>query len=248
MKIIIIFICVLISIILWKKYINYENYKNEPYITVNAKWGLNNKLRVVLSYLYKANQEGKKLKIIWIKSKDCPDNFNNLFKPIENVEFVYTDEIKEYDYNTGFIHNNYIEKDYYKLLQPIDSIQYEINNTILLLKNNYIACHLRRTDGWNHKTYIKDRHEDEEYIEFIDQYPSELNIYIATDCRKTQQKFIEKYGNRLVYKKIEDNEDKRQTSVQDAVKDMYVCAYATYFMRSPGSFSDTIINLRDLIL
>jgi hypothetical protein len=41
-----------------------EYYVNEPYITVVTNGGLNNRLRVVLSYLYKANQENKKLKII----------------------------------------------------------------------------------------------------------------------------------------------------------------------------------------
>ena len=94
--------------------------------------------------------------------------------------------------------------------------------------------------------YDLDGYDDEEYMEFIDQYPTELNIYIATDCRKTQQKFIDKYGDRLIYKKIEDNENIRQTSLQDAVKDMYVCAGATYFMRSPGTFSNTIMHLQNL--
>lgn len=250
MNIFIIILWVVISLILWKKYINYEDYKNEPYITLWTTYGLNNRLQALLSYLYKANKEGKKLKVVWVISPICPDIFENIFKPIPNVEFVYTDEIKEYDYKSWKIDNiDYISKKYYKLLEPIDSIQLEINQTKLLLTNkseNYIACHLRRTDGWNHKQYIKNRHEDEEYMEFIDQYPIELNIYIATDCRKTQQKFIDKYGDRLIYKKIEDNNDIRQTSLQDAVKDMYICAGATYFMRSPGTFSDTIIHLRDL--
>jgi len=50
----------------------------------------------------------------------------------------------------------------------------------------------------------------------------------------------------MIYKKIEDNDNLRQTSLQDAVKDIYVCVGAKYFMRSFGSFSDTIIYLREL--
>jgi hypothetical protein len=245
MKIIITFVCVLISIILWKKYINYEDYKNEPYITVYAKHGLNNKLQVILSYLYKANQEGKKLRIIWIKNKDCPENFDNLFKPINNIEFVYTDENKDYDYNTWSKENNeYIKKGYYKLLQPIDSIQDEVDKIISLLNNNYISCHIRRTDSGK-----VSRRSDKEYMEFIDQYSKELKIYIAIDCRKTQELYIDKYGDRLIYKKIEDNNNLRQTSIQDAVKDMYVCAGATYFLGCPGShssFTNGIIELRKI--
>jgi hypothetical protein len=246
MKKIIILIYIIISVIIWLKYIEYENYINEPYITVFVEWGLNNKLQTLLSYLYKANQEGKKLKVIWIINYECPDTFENLFKPIPNVEFIYMDKI-DYDYKTGYKYNDdFIQETYYKLLQPIDSIQQEIDNTKKLLNYEYIACHLRRTDGWNHNTYIKDRHTDEEYMDFIDQYPQELKIYIATDCRDTQKKFIDKYGDRLIYKKIEDNDNLRQTSLQDAVKDMYVCADAKYFMRSPGTFSNAILHLRNL--
>jgi hypothetical protein len=242
MKNIIILTYIIISVFIWLKYIEYENYVNEPYITVHAEWGLNNRIMIILSYLYKANQEGKKLRVFWKNSDDCPGDFKDIFKSIPNVDIIYN--IDKYDFNGDVVKipNNLLQD--YRLLQPIDSLQEEIDNTKKLLNYEYIACHLRRTDGWN--WYINDRHTDEEYMDFIDQYPQELKIYIATDCRDTQQKFIDKYGDRLIYKKIEDNDNFRQTSLQDAVKDMYVCAGAKYFMRSPGSFSNTIIHLRNL--
>ena len=251
MKIYIIILYVVISLILCKKYIKYEDYKNEPYITVIARFGLNNKLHVLLSYLYKANKENKKLKIIWHIYDHCPERFDNLFEPIDNVEIIYVEnDIKhiENDYNTWSEENwNYIKENYYSLLKPLPEIQEDINNTKEKLGNNYIACHLRRTDGWNHRVYIKDRHTDEEYMEFIDQYPRELNIYIATDNQDTQQKFIDLYGDRIIYKKIDRSNNLRQTSLQDAVKDMYICAGAKYFMGSPwSSFTDSIYEIRKL--
>ena len=89
--------------------------------------------------------------------------------------------------------------------------------------------------------------QDDEYIKFIDQYPKDLRIYIATDNVDTQDKFIDIYGKRMIYKKIFKSEKLRQTSVQDAVKDMYVCAGAKYFMGSPwSSFTDTITEIRKL--
>lgn len=97
-----------------------------------APYGLNNRLQAILTLLRKANKENKKLRVIWIKRDKCPDIFENLFKPIDNVEFVYTDEIKKYDYNWEL--SNYFEKKYYNLLQPIDSIQNDIDNTKKLLK------------------------------------------------------------------------------------------------------------------
>ena len=122
--------------------------------------------------------------------------------------------------------------------------QNEIDIIKQKLGKEYIACHIRRTDALTHKWYSKELKNDDQYINFIDQYPKELKIYIAADCRDTQKKFIDMYGDRMIYKKIEDNDNLRQTSIQDAVKDIYVCAGATYFIRSVGSFSDTIMNLR----
>jgi hypothetical protein len=155
MKIIIILVCFILSIILWKKYNDYEDYINEPYITVYAKSGLGNKLRVLLSYLYRANQENKKLKLYWVKDNECPDDFDSLFKPIDNVSIRNLSNTDNYDYNTWDEDNNKYYR-YYKLLKPIDSIQKEIDNKIKLLGNNYIACHIRRTDALTHGPYISD--------------------------------------------------------------------------------------------
>ena len=248
MKIIIIFVCVLISIILWKKYISYEDYKDEPYITVMTSHGsgLNNKIQVIMSYLYKANKEGKKLRIIWVNDNHCPEDYKNLFEPIPNVDIVYSKSLNDdaYDYKNWNKENNvYQEEGYYKLLKPIKPIQKEIDYTIKKLKEPYIACHVRRTDSIG-KKYIEDITYDD-YKNFIDQYDSTLNIYISTDCAKTQQEFIDYYKDRLVYKKIGDSDKLRQTSVQDAVKDMFVCASALYFKGVEGStFSQTIFELR----
>lgn len=249
MKIAIILIYVVIFIILWVLVNKYEDYIDEPYITVYTNGGLNNKLRVLLSYLYKANQEGKKLKIIWNQTDECPDRFDNLFEPISNVTIVYikNDKYKKYDIKTfNQKSKKYIKDNYYSLLKPLPSIQNEINDTKEKLGKEYIACHIRRTDALTNHVYKDQIIKDDEYINFINQYPKDLKIYIATDCRDTQKKFIDIYGDRMIYKKIEDNDNLRQTSLQDAVKDMYVCVGAKYFMKSVGSFSSTIMNLRQL--
>jgi hypothetical protein len=138
-----------------------EGYKNEPYITVFAKNGLNNKLQVVLSYLYKAYQERKELIIYWILDEECPDRFDNLFEPIKNVTFIYkkaTDE-SMFDYITYLKYKNdntYIDKKFYKFLKPKLNIQNKIKRWILKLNNKFIACHIRRTDL--HKNYNDKKH------------------------------------------------------------------------------------------
>jgi hypothetical protein len=252
MKIKIILIYVVISITVWILINKYEDYRNEPYITVIALAGLCNKLQVLLSYLYKANKEGKKLKLYWNKTEDCPDEFDNLFESIPNVDIQYI-QVKDWEPNNYSDYQNwdkenelYIKDGYYSLLKPIPSIQNEIDIIKQKLGKEYIACHIRRTDALTHRVYSKHTKDDNEYISFINQYPKDLKIYIATDCRDTQKKFIDIYGDRIIYKKIEDNDNLRQTSLQDAVKDIYVCVGAKYFIRSIGSFSDTIMHLRKL--
>ena len=232
---------IVIFLLLWKY--SYDQQKHMTVCSFNS--GLNNKLEPLLSYLYRANKENKKLKFVWINDNDCPVNFEDVFKSIDNVEIINKNQSCDFISWKGE-NNNYLKENYYSLLQPIDLIQKDIDETKQLLNSNYIACHLRRTDGWNHRYYKKARHTDEEYMNFINQYPIDLKIYIATDCRLTQQKFIDAYGDRLIYKKIEISENLRQTSIQDAVKDMYVCAGSKYFMRSPGTFSDGIIRLKNL--
>jgi hypothetical protein len=127
----IILIYVVISITIW---ILINNYENEPYITVIALAGLCNKLQVLLSYLYKANKEGKKLKLYWNKTEDCPDEFGNLFESIPNVDIQYI-QIKDWEPNDYSYYQNwdkenedYIKDNYYSLLKPQIKIQNEIDS------------------------------------------------------------------------------------------------------------------------
>ena len=241
-----ILIFLIIIILGYKKYIDYENYKNEPYITVVARGGLNNKIRVMLSYLYRANKENKKLIVIWIKDTECPDDYNTLFYPIKNMDVIsYNNNMS--DFETWEIDNEeYVQEKYHKLLKPLPNIQKNIQLFQDLLGSQYIACHIRRTDIVIHKgqPWYKPK-TDKEYMDFIDQYDSNLNIYIATDNKDTQDVFINKYKNRVIIKPIIPSAELRQTSLQDALVDMYVCIGSTYFLGSKGSsFTDTITYMR----
>ena len=206
-----------------------------------------NRLRVILSHLYKANQENKKLKFLWVINDDCPGRFDEIFKDIENVEIVYTDEIDNADYNTVWEQNwEYKANNYYNLLKPIDKIQNQIDHIIDLLNNKYIACHIRRTDMLQHNWFTDIMVTDNEYINYINSFSDDYNIYIATDCQKTQQKFLNLYGNRILHKKIE-NFNLRQTSLEYAVIDLYVCANADYFIGSKNStFTNVIEDLANV--
>jgi hypothetical protein len=236
----ILFVCLLIL------YIHYKN----TYIVVCGISGLGNKIRVLLSYMYKARKENKKLIFYWrYEDSTCPEYYNNLFENIPDVEIRTMNKYNIFCYiicnYIGYYEENkeYINHKYNLLLKPIPILYDKINIYKQHLHNNYIACHIRRTDSIGHVSF---KHKtDEEYMKFIDSHDNKLKIYIATDNRDTQDLFIKKYGDRLYIKPIIPSDKYRQTSVQDAVIDIYVCAGANYFMGTDGSsFTDTINNIR----
>jgi len=256
MKYIYLILLFLVILLCYNKYIIYlEDYINEPYITVFAKNGLNNKLQVVLSYLYKAHLENKKLLVYWIVDDECPDIFDNLFEPIKNVTFIYNKSEDEsiFDYITYLKYNNdntYIDKKYYQFLKPKLNIQTKINEWVLKLNNKFIACHIRRTDlhkYHNNKDWWYKPKTDNEYINFINQYDNTYNIFLAADDVETQDTFKDIYGNRVFFKPIIKSNNLRQTSLEDAVIDMFVCSKSIDFLGTHGSsFSDTINYLKNL--
>jgi hypothetical protein len=227
----------------------YFYYKNK-YIVVCGVSGVGNKVRVLLSYLYKARQERKKLIFYWFYEKDvCPEYYGNLFQNIPDVTIINISSNFHVFYllcNYIGLHQEnkeYINHKYYSLLKPIPKLQDKINEYKHNLQNYYISCHIRRTDSVGH---VEFKHNtDEDYMNYIDSHDSNLKIYIATDNRDTQEIFIKKYGDRLFIKPIIPSTNVRQTSVQDAIIDIYTCAGANYFMGTEGSsFSDMINYIR----
>jgi len=222
----------------------YIQYKRN-YIVVCGICGVGNKVRVLLSYLYKARKENKKLIFYWQYEKDaCPEYYSNLFQNIPDL--IIRNDCIYIDCNyIGYDEENkdYIDAKYYSLLKPIPILQNKINEYKQNLNNYYIACHIRRTDSIGGSSF---KHStDEDYMNYIDSYDSNLKIYIATDNRDTQDIFIKKYGDRLFIKPIIPSTNVRQTSVQDAIIDIYTCAGANYFMGTEGSsFSDMIKYIR----
>lgn len=66
------------------------------------------------------------------------------------------------------------------------------------------------TDKENLEPYTK-------WYNFINSFPKNTPVYLATDNVDTQNIFIKKYPNILYWKKIEHNNNLRKTSLVDAV-------------------------------
>ena len=208
--------------------------------------GLCNYLRVVLSYNEYAKSINEELTVIWLVTEACNGFFLDYFEEIPNITFLKNkpDNVKITHKGCGCMNNmkdiNYSE---FILLPYMKEI---INKNIKILNNNYIAIHVRRTD---HTECFKDNHnltDDTEFMKFIDSRKN-YNLYIATDNADTFNIFKSKYSNRVKLQSNTYNEKKlRQTSLKNAIIDLFTCIYAKDFKGSYwSSFSGQISIMRE---
>jgi len=125
-----------------------------------------------------------------------------------------------------------------------------IESTKNRIGEDYIACHIRRTDIITiQKKYNVTPPTDEEFEDFIESYP-DRKFYLATDSRQTQNKFIEKFGDRIYYSNIPSGNGstrhpKRTTPIQEAVADLFLCIDSVDFYGTAcSSFSTFIENYK----
>jgi len=203
--------------------------------------GLCNRLRVVFSYLDFAQQQNIRLNVYWKADCDCPGNFLDVFDPVENLLFLQNKPaIVTYH---GCYPKRSMNKHLYKDLKPNSNILHRL----LILSssnNNYNAIHVRRTD---HTTLVKKRSEftpDAVFENFIEE--SDKKVYLACDDINTQKQFLEKYSTKIFFNKIiESTKRIRQTSLEDAVVDLFMCIRSLNFLGTNySSYSDLIKLLK----
>ena len=217
--------------------------------TVEPSGGLCNYLRVVFSYRLYCKREGKSLTVIWKVTDECPGFFLDYFEPIDDVIFLRENENILVDFYGNRWHPDYnpYAMYIYDGLKPLVNIQDKINSNKLQL-GRYIAVHIRRTDHvWlaQAECYYT---SDDEFINFIQQYANE-NLYISTDNRETQDKFYALFSNKIkVIEFIQPTGSLRQTSIEDAIIDIFTCIDSLDFKGSGFStFSATIYQIREPI-
>lgn len=214
--------------------------------------GLCNKLRAVFSYYKSLENTNTKMIVIWTPDVHCPGFFLDYFRPVPGITFLRSNNRKlKVNKKTCGTHSKFDPNkvpglDIYQKLIPLPYIKNRVINIMKKYNKNYIATHIRRTD---HKDVIKRRDNgigttDNMFMNYINSNKGK-KLYIATDCKITQARFFNKYKNRIKYiKKITGN-GHRQTSVLDAVIDLYVCQNATDFKGTiKSSYSGLIHHLR----
>ncbi len=207
--------------------------------------GLCNKIRVVFSFVVRTRLNNRNLIVVWDYDKDCNGLFLDYFEPIKGVSFVIQTD-KKIDYEGCYANKSYDRKLYIESLRELKPnlrIQKEINKMINReLTPNYNAVHIRRTDHVKLATDKGKYTSDQEFIDFILKN-NDVKIYLATDNRETQRYFI-KLPNTIYHKPIQDKKDKRQTSLEEAVIDLFICVKAKKFK---GTYCSSFTELIDIL-
>jgi len=221
--------------------------------------GLCNRLRLIAEYKHLSDTRDKAIEMFWVKSPQCNRVFDDLFKPIPNINFHHLkwkrDARQMRPKNTAqrlglFPHDEEIKNKNHLIFRPVDSIMKTIENVKNMIGDDYISCHIRRTDI----VTIQNKHKIEPptnkfFEDFIDKYPRH-KVLLATDNRNTQIEFSKKFGSRLYLSTIVNGNGnkrwpKRTTSIPNAVTDLFLCIGSHDFIGTTcSSFSTFIENYR----
>lgn len=205
--------------------------------------GLCNRLRVILSWKRKADSEGRMLHVYWPITVHCNGSFSKHFKPIENVRIFEWEPSPDQaiDYN-GF-----------DACGPYDThalqLQPQLQERVEALKRQlgvYDAVHIRRTDLTPVAVRDGNFTDDSVFYNFIS--ASRHPVYLASDNKGTQLSCKGQFGQKIhfMYEIPASRVNVfRQTPLEYAIMDIYMCAGARSFLGTVGSsFSDFIKVMR----
>lgn len=169
--------------------------------------------------------------------------FLDYFEPLENTIFVKNQVPTDKIYYSGY---EPIMKPNYEKLILKQSMKDIISQKKNLLGNDYISCHIRRTDHSQMAKINQKYTADPEFKQFLNNRHE--NIYIATDNIQTYNNFLTVYRNRMKFPYHQTKNQYRHTSLEDAIIDLYMCVDSKEFKGSGhSSFTCVILNLRNSI-
>lgn len=212
-------------------------------LIIEPTGGLCNRLRVIFSYKRLAEEECKKLVVVWKTNEYCNGEFLDHYQEVEGISFVKNCNSEPfYRGCSGLPNPDYSD------LRVKKEIMEEILRRKSILGAGYISAHIRRTDHVK-LAEIKGLYtEDEIFIKFFKENSG--NIFIATDNPETQIEFKKIFTNRLfIFNEIEKTERIRMTSLRESIIDINLCIESSNFIGTRySSFSGFIENLRKKIV
>ena len=212
-------------------------------IIVGAGGGLADRTRVLFSYLQFARSQSKNLTMLWEHSNHLKGRYEDVFEPVRDVTFIYGKRVQQqYQENIFYWgpapHVNFKEVELLvHELRPVPAVVEAVKATVDKLQSNFIALHVRRFD-------LEILTEKPMAFEVFDKFLEERiqpdqKIFLATDALPTQERFREKYGDKIVvFRDIEwvgyygerRKVWQRQTDLFHAVVDLFVCTFSQDFL------------------
>jgi hypothetical protein len=128
------------------------------------------------------------------------DSEKNIYYKIMTEDFCYEgDSCLEYMMPKFFKEQNH----FYSLLHPVQWIQDKIDAVSNTFDNNTVGVHVRRGDAWNSRIKDKFKISDDQSFFYlldkeIDKNP-DVKFFLSTDSEETNRKFINRYGNKIIY-------------------------------------------------
>lgn len=210
-------------------------------LLVGAFGGLADRTRVLFSYLQFARSQQKSLSMLWEHNNHLTGKYIDVFEPLSDVEFIYGKRLQEQYKKSAFYcgpaaHPSFKEVNLLVCeMIPLPSVIEAVKTTLEILQHNFIALHVRRFD-----LEVKlDPMRFDAFDQFLeDCLKPTQKIFLATDAVQTQERFREKYGDRLVvfrdiickrpYSKRQVWQ--RQTDLLHTVVDLFVCTFGQDFL------------------
>ena len=133
----------------------------------------------------------------------------------------------------------------YTFFQPIKFLEEIINSKAKDFDQHTVGVHVRRND--NKKAILHST--DELFFKEIDsriEINSDINLFLATDCSKTESMFLNRYGKKVhIFKKKSDVKTIRYS--QDSVIDLYLLSRTKEIIGSYwSSFSKTAAKIGNI--
>jgi hypothetical protein len=175
-----------------------------------------------------------------------------------NAVFTWTLQMNHIPKNRhGFPTWGHIEHMMYSRYIPTKEIQLKINKYVRDHSIcNAAAMHIRATDLAAQLEKKKKPINIDSYYRFVESRPSEESVYLLTDSPVIQQQFLQKYGGKkiLVHEVIPvptspSNstepvpEDRRYTTLEHTVIDVFIAAHAKAFQGSGFSSLSELVQI-----
>jgi hypothetical protein len=171
---------------------------------------------------------------LWLLPNEVPIGFAKAFPSTlgQDIDF-------EYERIPTSIRKDYMH--YINKLIPSKNIQNIINNNTERIGQNTLGVHVRRRDFLIDP--LRNSGTDRKFFQCIDRYCDdciETMIFLATDCPETQQRFLKRYGNRLITYSKSSYDRYNTKGIHDATVDLFLLAKSEHII---GSYLSTFTEM-----